>query len=290
MIREIVINQSAFNTFVDAIEIRNFVNVTVSANFENIYFEQDFYNQKFGKFDSLSLYAQNSDRDYKNIILHILKKCKIVNEINDIIVSIDDKNYDSLAYSYFNNLPLFSFSNKNTVIDIDVLNSSNDSYKTKLPNIYSKGSLRNTEITPYIIDDSLSGLITLEVLRYRYFNLEFNDGVDLDNVSVEVINQCLSILDHMNDIFIDGWGDNFSTTKIINYRRQSSITLEKFSDEHTFVIDGYKKKISSHIAGSLFHSRIYFFIDSSCEKIVVCQMGKHLPTVKYPEPDKIEVT
>ncbi len=83
--------------------------------------------------------------------------------------------------------------------------------------------------------------------------------------------------------YFSNWNwSNFECKNIPSTSPESEETLKAYERQHTFETPfGYNVIVSYHIKGALFNSRVYFHIDYSNKKVVICSVGEHLPCITY---------
>jgi hypothetical protein len=119
-------------------------------------------------------------------------------------------------------------------------------------------------------------------------NLVFCSRVEyfLDNLHRGYIKQVVKKLQIL-DVYFSEWDRIFDKNRLSNVDPESTETLSRFSEEHTFKLpDGRELLFSFHsrFTGS-YEGRIYFIPDHTTGKGIIGHIGGKLPTVRWSNPN-----
>lgn len=121
-------------------------------------------------------------------------------------------------------------------------------------------------------------------LMESYPTLVFCNNVEkqVKSLDKKLLMDCARKLIILEQYFSNWDWVNFEHKNIPNTTPESASTLSVYEDEHTFETPfGESIVVSYHIKGGAFDSRVYFHIDYTHRKVVICSIGEHLPCVTY---------
>mgnify|MGYP001611860214 CR=1 FL=1 len=117
-------------------------------------------------------------------------------------------------------------------------------------------------------------------------SLEFGNSVEKQLCDLQTGNSHLSfvirILFELENYCKTWTQGHFDMTHFSNVSPESEATLNQYSDERTFRCpDGQTRLFSLHFKISLKAWRIYFYLQTPNDKVIVGYIGRHLRTAKF---------
>ena len=243
---------------------------------------------------TIDKWLNDTDKEYKRLYLAFWNQRKVYTPDDESEFIFNKESLKGCLEAYLNNSFVLSIGFDDTWkieniqgIFYSLLNNKSEEKNVK--NMFSKEQLNDDSIIEALENENSIKILSYEYLwekRHEFFpHLYFVPDVydNLKQIGMSSSKQIIKKLNELEKYCIERAGERFDQKFLSKATTESQETLKRYESEHTFIdcegnkhIANWHLRFTGEIAG-----RVFFVPNYKNGNMLICYIGKKLPTVKY---------